>query len=319
MYGLAVPQHPEQPLAALRDVEPAHPVFERVMRETDAHVFRGDVLDHVRLVEDRDPVLGQERRPMRTERQLGKEEVMIHDQQVRVPDPVARAHEETALVLGALGPQAVAVFGAHRRPHIRIRLLLHILDGAVGSAVGPRPDPFQFLLFRALEQLSAHPASPRQPPQAKVVAAPLDQHRLEIQPHVLLKERDVLADQLFLERNRVRRDNGLDIPRNGGVDQRDEVREAFTDSRPRFDSQMMRLLDRVGDRRRHFQLLRTRFVGKLLPRAGPMEPTAGAKERLRGRPDGLAGFGGRFCSGRDHTKKLGHIPFDAQNHLRVEW
>ena len=55
------------------------------------------------------------------------------------------------------------------------------------------------------------------------------------------------------------------ISRNGGLDQRDEIREAFADARSGFHGEMVRLLDRFGDRHGHFELLRPRLIRELLP------------------------------------------------------
>ena len=74
-----------------------------------------------------------------------------------------------------------------------------------------------------------------------------------------MNQRDVFIHELFLERDRVRRDHRLALAAERVQDGRDQVGEGFPHSGAGFHDKVSALLKRAGDRAGHLLLLRPVF------------------------------------------------------------
>ena len=135
--------------------------------------------------------------------------------------------------------------------------------------------------------------------QADVVAASLHQHRPELVRQHRLQERNVLANELFLQANRVRGDDDPEVlVGRGGEDGRHEIGEALAHARACFDEQMLPLHQRPRHGHGHLLLLRPIFeIARF------REDAAGRKDLFDLRDEvGGGGFCGVQC---DHKISTG--------------
>ena len=139
------------------------------------------------------------------------------------------------------------------------------------SAVCLRPgvEPPQLLELLVVAEQAGGPAQGVvQPPQAEVVAPPLDQHGRELQRNDAVQQRQVLLHQLLLQADRVGGDDHAAGRRScrvvrrpascspaGGQDGRHEVGEALAHAGARLDHQMVPLADGPIDGLGHGELL----------------------------------------------------------------
>ena len=167
---------------------------------------------------------------------------------------------------------AIAAVARHLVPHLPQRLKAQIAQRAVVRLFAPlanRPQLVELLIIT--EQAAAPRERQIEPPQAQVIPPTLHQHRRKLARDHRIEQRQVLADQLFLQADRVRRNND---PRRPAADRaapsgrrlrrrqnrRHEISEALADARPRLGHQMLLLANRLRDRLRHRQLLRPMLV-----------------------------------------------------------
>ncbi len=105
-----------------------------------------------------------------------------------------------------------------------------------------------------------------EPAFADVVASPLDQQRREFFGHDALQERNVLADELFLQADRMRGDDDAALGGGtGGLDGGDEVREALADAGAGLDEEVAFPVDGGGDGLGHVELLGAGFEPGIVP------------------------------------------------------
>src|SRR5689334_20767175 len=120
------------------------------------------------------------------------------------------------------------------------------------------PERFELGLF--FEKMILPLARLLQTALAKVVAAALAEHGSEFVRIDGLDQRDVFLDELFLERDRVSRDDDALLVPHRKIDRWNQVRERFPHAGARFYEQMMAFVERLLDGRRHFQLLRAELI-----------------------------------------------------------
>ena len=192
-----------------------HPL-DAAARHGKAEMFAGDVLDHVGLVEDDDVVVGQQLDPGPAQRQVGKVERVVDDEHLGMPDPPPRRVVEALLMGRAAAAHAIAGVACNLVPHGGSRQGLEIGPRAVAGLPRPGGEGEQFSPFSLFGKQAAGPLEGEpQPPQAHVVAPPFDEHRRELAGHDRGDERNVLGEQLLLERDRVRGDHHPPRPRAG--------------------------------------------------------------------------------------------------------
>ena len=117
----------------------------------------------------------------------------------------------------------------------------------------------EFRLFRGGEKLVRLLKRALQPARANVILPAFHQRRLELDRQDFLQDRDVLLDQLFLQIDRVRRDDRFLLLLDREKRRGHEVSERFADAGAGFDHEMPLLLERARDRGRHLLLLRAKF------------------------------------------------------------
>ncbi len=210
------------PLPRPRVVQPGQRVVDPDARELQAQVLAGDGLERVRLVDHGDLVLGQQAEAVAPQRQVGDEQRVVDHQHVGRPHPPPGLEEEAVGVsAGTRGPGSCRPRSA-RPPR---RWASGGSPGRTGCRRSVRFDHIRSVTSwsissgrwnRQVLPLDRHV----EPPQADVVRPPLDQDRRELLRHHRAQERDVLVEQLLLERDGVRRDDDLRLRVGGGLDRR---------------------------------------------------------------------------------------------------
>ena len=177
--------------------------------------------------------------PRLAQRQVGDEQGVVHDQDVGVLGTPPRRVEEALCMARALFAQAVAVFALNGLPHTGIRPIIEIGAAAVLGSLGPAADRMQLVGISPVgEQSQLMLKRHIQPPQADVVRPALDQNRRKLLPHDRAQKRDVLADELLLKGDRMRRDDDLRLELDRGLDRRHQVGKALAHARAGLDDQM---------------------------------------------------------------------------------
>ena len=150
-------------------------------------------------------------------------------------------------------------------------------------------------LFIVAEQAAAAGERQIEPPQAEIIPPPLHEHGRELARDHRVEERQILADELLLQADRVRRDDDL-RPRRRRVaiaarrpalrlqlgrrqNRRHQVGKTLADAGPRLDHQMLLLADRPRDGLRHLELLRPMLV--ILPAAPQCDQSAPGYRRQK--------------------------------------
>ena len=192
-------------------------------REARAQPFGSRVLQLVRLVEDDRVVLREHAdRPVRGDAQaeIGEVERVIDDHHVGVARTLARLLCEAGRRVRAARAQAALRADGDLRPGARGRFVIEL--GAVSGQrrVEPRTQAFEGLAVHGIEQ--AHAELHDHPP-AGVVGAALEQLRADGLAARRRRQRQVVAQELRLQRERGRRDHHA-APGEGG---RDEIAEAL--------------------------------------------------------------------------------------------
>jgi hypothetical protein len=134
--------------------------------------------------------------------------VVIDDDHVGLRRFAPRGKDETLLEEPALEARAQVRLGGDLVPHILGRLDRQVAEGAIFRLARPLDQVDQWLLAVAREQRGMRSRRLLEPLQAEVVPPPLQQgepDRLVVERS--REERQVLLDQLFLEVDRVRRDD----------------------------------------------------------------------------------------------------------------
>jgi len=103
-----------------------------------------------------------------------------------------------------------------------------------------------------------------QPARAEIICAAFEHRKIELhrfrqRAQNSRQHRQVFFRELFLQIDRVRRDDGLFPVRHGEQNRRDQVRQRFADARARLDREVLAVLQRPGHRHRHLLLLRAKL------------------------------------------------------------
>ncbi len=237
----------------------------------------GHVLEVMGLVED-DPLEGWQDRGGRivvglvTQGQVREEQGVIDHQDVGLGGLAAGLVEKAAGVMGAAHPGALVDFAAHLFPDLFAGDEVQLLPRAVGGLGRPLVKGAEFGAQFGLEQPRFEPGG-LHPAPAEIVAAPLDQHRPEIEAGGPLQKGDVLADQLLLQVDGVGRDHHPFLVGQRPEDGRRQVGQAFAGAGAGFDDPQLPLVEGLAHGKGHAQLLGALLVAR--QRCG--HPAAGAE------------------------------------------
>ena len=229
-------------------------------RKLRAEVLRRHLLDGVRLVEHHRVVFRQHGGARISggrgaQREIREEEVVVDYDHVRFRGLLPHAKDETAIVVRALGSDALIRRRRQVAPGGEVLRELAQLRAVAGlRGLRPRGDGVEdgrFLAHRegriAQELL--------EPQQAEIVLPPLEEGDLRIDAERPQK-RHVLLRELLLERLGRGRDDCLESAARRGK----QVRQGLPGACPGLDHQRPPAGERVLDLRRHRQLRRARLV-----------------------------------------------------------
>jgi hypothetical protein len=193
-------------------------------------------------------------RALHFQRQIRHVERVIHDEYLRCPSAPDHLEEKALAIAGASLLQAVAAIALDCVPHLRKRRK---------AQVGPRP---VLGLPRPLKQLcklvrvlstgrGTGPCHRRfEPADADVIGPALNEKRRKFPRYYRPEKWKILPDQLFLKIYGSRSHDNLFAQFRCGKNCRDQVAEAFADTRSGLDHEVAIGLDGAGHRFRHLEL-----------------------------------------------------------------
>ena len=217
----------------------------------------GGAFQVVRFIEDHQIMLRQH---SGVSDQVGEIERVVGDDQLRVialdpRHPVRGNHE-----VGTAGTQTVlAIRSQLVRPELPIDHELQVCLVAVPTSV-PRPGQ-QGIHLRAQRIKGPDPlVGLPELAQADVIRAPFGHRDFQIVPVDLLEEGNILAEELFLQRDGAGRDHGL----LAALEDREEIAERLAAAGARLDEGVAAGRNGLLDETRHFELLRSIFGSRQL-------------------------------------------------------
>src|SRR5262245_54358356 len=218
-------------------------VLDGAAAELQSHMLGGYVFKGVRLVENDGPVIGQQTEAAAAQGEVGEEQGMVDDEDVRPEHGTTGLEVEASGVVLAVAAEAVAAVALDEVPHIGARLKGQVALAAILGLPRPFADLHELLggaLFS--EEQACLLLRDAQAAQTEVVGATLAKDSSEVAGEDGLEKGDVLLQQLFLKADRLRGDDDLVFlaPLDSGKDGGDEVGERLPDTRAGFDHQMMR-------------------------------------------------------------------------------
>ena len=259
-YAGGIAGNGEKALARSRVIKALHGRAQSILRDAEADLARGGLLDRVGLIEN-DEIIREKVTTLalllflrRAEKH--EEQSVIDDDHIRREQAFARLLEKTIRTLAAGLAGADVRLTANLGPDFRIRFHREIAQRSILRRARPFRDARQFRRLRRGEEFAGLLQRALEPARAKVILPPLHQRSLELDRQNLLQDRDVLVKKLLLQVDRVRRDHRLlfllDREENGGR----EVSDRFADASPGLDHEMTFFLESAGHGHRHRLLLR---------------------------------------------------------------
>ena len=160
--------------------------------------------------------------------------------------------------------RAQSALGTNLRPDFRVRLDVEIRQAAVLGFLRPFVNALQFLGFGRREQIAALLHRLLQPARAEIIRAAFEHreielHRLRQRAEHAREHRQILFRELLLQIDRVRRDDGFFLLRDGEQNRRNQIRQRFADARAGLDREMFAILQRARHGHGHLLLLRAEF------------------------------------------------------------
>ena len=233
------------------------------MRNGDADLARSHAFYGVGFVED-DEVVREEITALaflllfRRAEEHEEEGVIDHDD-VGGEEPLARLLEETAVGLSARLGGAEVRFAAYLRPDFRIGLEREIAERSVFRPFRPLREAQEFGLLGGGEEFCRLLQGAFEAAGAKVILPAFHERGLELDRQDLFQDRDVFIEQLLLQRDRLRGDDGFFLLLKRVKDGGHEIGDRFPDAGARLDHEMLLLVERLGDGARHLLLFRAIF------------------------------------------------------------
>ncbi len=183
--------------------QPSRELTEPSRRHLRAQRARCEAVERVRLVDDHDVVLGQQ---LAARPQVRRVQRMVDDHDLGIVGALARLLREAAHAhLAAVRTGALVRTTRHRAPRPRLDRCRQVGDVARVGVGGERVQAFEVAVEAgpgALVEERLSPTGARELREAEVVGAAFEQRAGHRHAAVLLHERQVLAPQLVLERER---------------------------------------------------------------------------------------------------------------------
>jgi len=188
---------------------------------------------------------------------VGQQQRVVDNEHMRrlrlMPRLVERAR--AAHLLAATLQRAALILGAQPRPDGRFLVAAQRDFTAVARFGVQQPDEHLGQQAQLGHRGRPPAAQRRQPARAQVVAAPLDQRRLEGDAQRLAQHGQVAAEQLILQIDRGRADHHALVVLRCPGDGRDQVGHALADAGGRFDHEVPTAVERLRHPAQHVHLL----------------------------------------------------------------
>ena len=230
------------------------------MRNADPDLPRGHLFKGVRFVEDQEVV--REKVAfiafllLFQSAEQHEEQGVINHHHVGREQPPARLLEETTRILSAGLRGADVRFAANLCPDLWIGLERQIAQRAVDRCARPVGEPGEIALLGRVEKFVRTLHRALQPARTKIILPAFHECGLELDRQNLFHDRDVLVQQLFLEVDRVGRNDRLLLFLDREKGRRNEVGKRFAYAGPGLYYEVALFLQRLRDGRRHRLLLR---------------------------------------------------------------
>jgi hypothetical protein len=222
------------------------------------------------LVDDQTPI-GRQHGGIRpvlrgaAHREIRQQQMMVHDDHIRLGGGAARLEDETLLEVRALHARAVVRLGGDFVPHLGARRRRQVGQRAVTRALGPGDERLHLARHAVIEQLRRAARGLLEPRHADVVAPPFEQREANLLIAQRLRQKgEILADELFLEVDRVGGHDGALTIRRRPAQRGHQVAERFADAGAGFQQADAAVVVESRDRRRHVALARTVLVTAML-------------------------------------------------------
>ena len=172
----------------------------------------GHIFERMTFVEDDGLVVRQQTRILPTERQIAEKERMVDDQNVGAVSRFASREVKALLVIRAFFAEAIPRIGLDQIPHRRHRLDRKIGAAAIGRRARPTADLHELIDRGIVRKQRCHALlGDAESPSAEIIAATLDECGPEIERQFSFEKRNILRDQLLLQRDRVRGDDNREV------------------------------------------------------------------------------------------------------------
>src|SRR5262249_2056550 len=237
--------------------------FKPIAADGHAEILAGDVLHLVRLVEYGGVIFRQDPacELVVLQRQIGKEEVMVDDDDVALLRPLVHEGEEAALELLALLPAAQIAPRVQLRPS-RALLRQRLDFGAVAEFGGLFPFANDLEVGGFLEAGQDRlPVGVVDFLAAGVVAAAFHVTDLKWTVEMLLQKRDIFEEELLLQILGTGGHHNTLAGQNGG----NQGRQRLPPPSAGLDDEVVAIVQRRFDRLRHLELPGAKFVVRMPP------------------------------------------------------
>ena len=253
-------------LTTATSLQPIEKLGHRAVRHAAAQVIGGGVFQVMALVHHQMRVGGQHGRlgPVlrrATHGDVGQQQRVVHHHHIRRRGMSTCLEHEAGIEVAALETCAQITFGRNLVPHIRARRRGEVAERAVVRRLRPFAEHRELLALRRLEQRRTRGLRLRQPREAEIVAPALQQCKADrLVAEQVRQQRQVLADELFLQRDRVGADDRPFLVRSRPSQRGHEIRHRLADAGARFQQRNAAVRIRARDRGRHVTLTVTRFI-----------------------------------------------------------
>ena len=206
---------------------------------------------------------------------------MVDDDHIRLRRLFPRLEQEAPLVRWAARPLAQIRFGGDFIPHFRTRCGCEIAQRSVARTLGPRLNGVELLLKSVVEQGVARCARLLESHEAQKIAPSFEEREANrLVGERAGEERQVFANELFLQVDRVRRHDRALTVCGRPAKRRHEIAERFADTRAGFEQPDAAFVVKPRDLDGHRALAGTILVARVLlrDRAAGAEVTVDARK-----------------------------------------
>ena len=148
---------------------------------------------------------------------------------------------------------------AHLEPDLHLRLEIQIAQRAVARRFRPLADCFELVVFRGGEKIRSLLPGTTQPQRAKVILSTLEKHRRQLLTENFPDDRDILANELLLQIDRMRGNDPFPTGLNGKPRGGQKIRERLPHPGSRFRDERRGVDQRLRHGHRELLLLRAVF------------------------------------------------------------